>query len=113
MGSGEQWVPWVHLADCVNMLRFVLQNDAIHGPVNMTAPIPVRQKELAATLASLAHKPSKLRTPAWALKLALGEGARPLLTGQRVIPQVLLDSGYEWAFSSLKTALQDLIREAG
>ncbi len=106
IGSGEQIVSWIHLTDCVRMLIEAIDDSALRGPVNVTAPEPVSNAELADCIGNVLHRPSSVRVPAFALKLRFGEGATPLLTGQRAIPQVMLQRGFEWQYPELEGALR-------
>ncbi|MGN6605787.1 MAG: TIGR01777 family oxidoreductase [Jatrophihabitans sp.] len=105
LGSGQQFMPWITLADEIGAIEFLLTAD-VAGPVNLTGPHPVRNAEFIKTLGSLLHRPTVLPTPAFALKLALGEFAQDTLTGQQAVPQVLLDAGYRFQHDELEPALR-------
>ena len=107
-GSGRQWMPWIHLADEVGALRFLLEQEEARGPFNLTAPNPVTNREFGSLLGKALQRPSLLPAPALALRLALGEMADLILTGQRAVPSRLLDLGYEFRFPDLDSALQDI-----
>ncbi|HZF08445.1 MAG TPA: TIGR01777 family oxidoreductase [Thermoanaerobaculia bacterium] len=109
LGSGRQWLPWIHLADEVGAIRFLLEDDAARGPFNLTAPTPARNRDLGAALGKVLHRPSLLPTPGFALHLALGEMAGMLLNGQRAVPKALLARGYRFRFPELGPALSDLL----
>ena len=109
LGSGRQWVPWIHLDDEVAALLACIDDHRLVGPVNAVAPEPVRQRDFARALARLEHRPSLLRAPAPALRLLLGEMADLVLLGQRVLPSKLVARGFEWQFSTLVPALEDLL----
>jgi uncharacterized protein len=109
LGSGRQWLPWIHLADEVGAIRFLLDDDGARGPFNLTAPNPVRNRDLGVALGRALHRPSLLPTPAFALQLALGEMAGMLLAGQRAVPRALLARGYGFRFPNLGPALSDLL----
>ncbi|GHH98990.1 TIGR01777 family oxidoreductase [Neobacillus kokaensis] len=109
VGSGEQWVSWVHVTDVVRSIAFAIENDKINGPVNVTAPSPSRMKDFGKTIGSVLHRPHWLPVPAFAMKLALGQKSALVLEGQHVIPKVLLDQGFEFKFPSLHKALEDLL----
>jgi uncharacterized protein len=107
VSSGRQWMSWIHLADCANIyLRAI---DGTSGVFNATAPQPVTNAAFARALAAALHRPAKLRVPALALRALLGEGAGVLLTGQRVLPERTLASGFTFAFPSLTAAFEDLL----
>jgi uncharacterized protein (TIGR01777 family) len=111
LGSGRQWVSWVHLHDAVRALLFVIDRETLVGPVNVVAPTPVTMDALAHGIGHAIHRPAALRAPAFALKLALGSGlAQMLLTGQRVVPRKLLDSGFVFEFPRVEGACADLLQ---
>lgn len=109
LGSGEQWVPWIHLADEVGAIRFLIENDGAAGPFNLTAPEPLTNREFGRVVGRVLGRPSRLPTPAFALRLALGEMATLLLDGQRAVPRRLLELGYEFRFATAEAALRDLL----
>lgn len=108
IGHGRQWMSWVHLKDMVGMIEFCLQQP-VSGPVNCTAPNPVTNGSFSATLADVLSRPAFLRTPAAILKLAVGEGAYMLLTGQKVLPRKIAAAGYRFRFPDLREALESVI----
>ena len=98
VGSGLQYWPWIHLEDWVALVRFALENASVSGPLNMTAPNPVKNRDFASVLGRVLHRPAFLTTPGFALKMLLGEMADGLLlSGQRAIPARRSNS---WAFRS-------------
>ncbi len=109
MGSGQQWISWIHLADQVAAMRFLIGAEQARGPFNLTAPEPVENVQLARVIGRTLHRPSWLRVPAWSLKLLLGEMSTVLLTGQRVIPRRLLDLGFHFRYTTIEAALADLL----
>jgi hypothetical protein len=109
IGSGVQWFSWIHQADHARAFRFIQENPQISGPVNFTAPYPVRNRELARALGRVLHRPSFMPTPAFMLRLVLGEFADTLLTGQKVLPKRLLDAGFTFNFPNIEAALADLL----
>jgi uncharacterized protein (TIGR01777 family) len=108
IGSGDQWISWIHLDDLTGLIHWLLTTSHITGGVNAVAPQPVRMREFAATLGSVLKRPSWLPVPAWALRLVLGELATLMTTGQRVIPTVALQNGFEFRYPSLLMALAQL-----
>lgn len=111
IGSGKQWVSWVHLYDAVRALLFAVDCDALAGAFNLTAPEPVDMNAFATTLGDVLNRPSGIRVPAAALRLALGSGlAQVVLTGQRAPPRKLLDLGFTFAFPLLRGALAEALR---
>ncbi len=112
LGKGEQWFSWIHERDLINIFLFLLKNTDIKGPVNFTAPNPVKNKEMAIILREVLKKRSLIPyVPSAVLKFFLGELANVFLKGQRVIPQKLLEKGFTFQFPTLKEALWDLIGE--
>jgi uncharacterized protein len=110
LGSGRQWMSWIHRDDAIGIALAALGNDAYRGPVNATAPHPVTNAEFTSTLAAALMRPAWLHAPSFALRLALGEMASMLLTGQRVLPRVAQEHGYEWRFADLRAALRASVR---
>jgi uncharacterized protein (TIGR01777 family) len=109
IGNGKQWVSWVHLNDVVGLVLAAVSNEQLTGPVNATAPTPVRNKDLTASLAKAVDRPAFLPVPGFALRLAVGEFADALITGQRVIPAAALAAGYEFKEPDLDAALPPLV----
>ena len=108
VGSGNQWVSWIHLKDVIGGIEFTISNESIEGPVNFTAPAPVSMKEFGRTLGSVLQRPHWIPAPEFALKAALGEMSMLVLEGQRVVPEKLLSHGYSFAFENLHDALTDI-----
>jgi uncharacterized protein (TIGR01777 family) len=111
IGSGAQWFPWIHRDDVVNIIMFALQNSNVSGPINLTAPESVTMRTFCEALGKAMHRPSWAPVPAPVLRLALGEMAGMILTGQRVVPAKLKELGYEFKFPRLAMALADVIAE--
>lgn len=109
LGSGRQWMPWVHIDDCVGLIRFALRNDSLTGPVNVSAPGPVQNREFARILGRVMGRPSFIPAPAFMLHVVLGEMATMILTGQRAVPEVARAAGYDFRYTDLETALQHII----
>jgi uncharacterized protein (TIGR01777 family) len=86
IGSGKQWMSWVHIDDITGFIRYALENESVSGPFNVTAPKPVTNREFSSALGKVIGRPSFFPVPAMALKLALGEFGTVPLTGQRVFP---------------------------
>jgi uncharacterized protein len=107
LGSGKQWFSWVHIEDVTGIYCMAL--DGASGTFNATAPHPVTNAEFTQTLAAVLHRPAFARVPSFALRLMFGEGADILLTGARVLPQHTLEAGYMFRFTTLDTALRDLL----
>jgi hypothetical protein len=111
LGSGKQWLSWIHLRDEVRALLFAIDREAITGAFNVTAPEPVDMDTFARTLGRAMHRPALLRVPAAALRLALGDGlAGVLLTGQRAAPRNLLSAGFTFDYPRIDAALDAIVR---
>lgn len=109
VGSGAQWLSWIHLRDAVRALLLLIDREDLSGPFNLCAPSPVTMNDFAAALGRSLGRPSAMRVPAFALRLALGDGlAEVLLTGQRGAPRRLEQAGFAFDFPSLDEALRDL-----
>lgn len=112
-GSGDQWWSWVHIADVVSALRFLIENDVAKGkgPLNVTAPNPLTNREFGKALGRALNRPSVMPIPAFALRVALGEVASTVLEGQRTIPQRLLEMDFAFRFPDIDSALNNLVSE--
>tara|TARA_R110002072_G_scaffold101692_1_gene223945 strand:- start:397 stop:1311 length:915 start_codon:yes stop_codon:yes gene_type:complete len=110
LGPGTQWWSWVHIEDLIALVTRALEDSAYSGPINVTAPAPVRQKEFAKALGGALNRPAFLPAPSFALKLALGEFSTELLTSKRVLPRAAQAAGYEFRFPDLGPALADLLK---
>jgi uncharacterized protein (TIGR01777 family) len=109
LGGGRQWFPWIHMADEVGAILFLLASEPASGPFNLCAPQPVTSRDFARALGRQLGRPAVLPVPAAALRLALGELAGALLRSQRVLPRRLLAAGYRCGFPELAGALADLL----
>jgi len=110
LGTGEQWMSWIHRDDVTGLVVAALAADGYAGAVNATAPEPVTNRDFARALGQALARPSWLRTPAAALRLALGEMAEMLLTGQRVLPRVAERLDYRFRYRELAPALRASVR---
>ena len=109
LGTGKQWFPWIHQRDLTRIFLFLLEKQEAAGPINCTAPNPVRNKELTRILAEVLGKPAFLpAVPGFMLKIIMGEFGDVLLKGQKVLPQKLLGLGFRFEFPALREALQNL-----
>ena len=106
LGSGQQWMSWIHREDLVGLVFHMIDHPEIHGAVNATAPNPARNKEFSKTLGKVMRRPCWATVPGFALKIVLGDMAEMLLTGQRVLPIVAEQSGYKFRYSELQGALE-------
>jgi len=109
MGSGQQYLPWIHLHDLVRVIVSALSDDRIEGPVNAVAPEAVINREFGTALGRALRRPAVLPVPAFALRLAMGEAAAVLLDGQRVAPALLARLGFPFAYPTLDSALTDIV----
>jgi uncharacterized protein (TIGR01777 family) len=106
LGSGQQWMSWIHLEDHIRLILALIENTQASGPVNATAPNPRRNKEFCQILGKVMHRPCWAPVPGFALKLVLGDMADMLLTGQRVIPAAAQKLGFQFRYPTLEEALQ-------
>jgi len=107
IGSGKQWLSWIHREDWVSLVCFLLEQGS--GVFNATAPNPVQMEEFCRTLGQVLGRPSWLPVPELALELLLGEAAQVVLTGQKVIPQAALQMGFTFQYPQLKEALRQIL----
>ena len=103
-------MPWIHLADEVGLALLALDDARAEGPLDATAPEPVRNRDLARAIGAALGRPSAIRTPAFALSIALGEMATAILASQRVLPGKALALGYRFRFPEAGAAIRDLLR---
>lgn len=110
LGSGRQWASWIHIDDLLELVVLALDRADLRGPINATAPAPVRQQELMAGIAAVLRRPLwPLRVPAPLLRFALGELAELFVDGQRVLPERALALGFSFRYPELGAALEDLL----
>jgi uncharacterized protein len=110
LGSGRQWMPWIALEDAVEMIRAMIADEGLRGPVNVVAPEPVQNAEFTRVLARVLHRAAILPAPAFALRMALGEMADSLLlVSQRVLPERLVAAKYAFRFADLEFALRAIL----
>jgi uncharacterized protein (TIGR01777 family) len=112
VGGGRQYVSWIHLEDVVGALVHLLDDERAAGPVNLTAPAPVTNAELARALGRELRRPAVVPVPALALRLLYGEMAMVVLTGQRALPRRLLELGYRFRYPELAGALRSVLGHA-
>ena len=106
IGNGKQWFSWIHRDDIAGIIKYALENNSISGPVNLTAPEPVTNKEFSSALAKALSRPSWLPVPGFMVKITLGELGGVLLTGQRVVPEKILTAGYKFKYPDVDEALK-------
>ena len=110
LGSGQQWMSWIALADVVGAIRHALMNDTMRGPMNLVAPNPVRNDEMAEALSRELHRPALFPVPRLALKMLLGEMAdEAVLASQRVAPKALESARYSFSLPTLERALASIL----
>jgi uncharacterized protein (TIGR01777 family) len=109
IGSGRQWIPWIHIEDMVRLILFCIDNPDISGPVNAASPNPVTNDQFGRALGKAMGKPHWFPVPAFLLKLIFGELATLLLEGQRALPKAALDAGFQYRYPTIDTAMQDLV----
>jgi uncharacterized protein (TIGR01777 family) len=111
VGSGRQYLSWIHRDDWARLAAWILESEGARGPVNATGPRPVTSAEFATALGRALHRPSLMRAPGFALRLALGEMADALLlSGQRALPARASDLGFSFRFASVDAALADVLQ---
>lgn len=113
LGSGRQWMPWIHLSDQVGAIIWLLENGNARGAYNLCAPMPVTMSQFCRTLGQVLKRPSWLPVPGFALKLMLGRemAEETVLASQRAVPARLMDEGYEFGIMELRTALERSLGE--
>jgi uncharacterized protein (TIGR01777 family) len=108
VGSGNQWVSWVHVSDVAKAVLYAIDNDDFKGPFNVTSPDPKQMTEFGKILGEVLHRPHWLPVPSFALKLALGDKSQLVLEGQRVMPEKLLTHGFKFTYPDLQKALKNI-----
>ena len=111
IGSGQQYLSWIHRLDWIEIVRWIVTTSSVIGPVNATAPHPVTNREFARSLGRAMRRPSLVPVPGFALKIAVGEFAESLLTGQRVIPARAQKEGYHFRYPDLQQAFRGIFGE--
>jgi len=110
LGSGRQYMPWIHIDDLVELMLFAAREGSLNGPLNGAAPHPVTNREFTQTLGRVLGRPTFMPTvPPLALKVLVGEFAEVLLTSQRALPRAALAAGFAFRFSELEPALRDVL----
>jgi uncharacterized protein (TIGR01777 family) len=113
LGSGKQWIPWIHIEDEIGAIVFLMEEEKLQGVFNLTAPSPLTSEDFLGLLGKVLRRPSWLPVPGFALRLLLGEMAKELiLSGQRAVPKRLLDSGYEFKYPDAESALRQILTES-
>ena len=111
LGSGRQWWAWIHRTDWVRMVMWAIETGHVRGPLNVCAPEPAQQREIARAIGRALHRPSFMPAPSIALRILLGEMADAmLLASQRAVPRVALDGGFRWDYPELEAAVSAAVR---
>ena len=113
IGDGTQPFSWVHIDDLVRAFFAAIEDKNFVGIYNLTAPNPTTNRGLTKALARALHRPALMRVPALVFRLQLGEGAKVLLEGQRVLPGRLLECGFSFRFTGIEEAVEDLVGRSG
>ena len=109
-GNGNHWMPWIHIEDIVNIALYCINQTSLQGAINGTAPHPVRNNEFVKTLGAVLKRPAFFPLPATVVKLLFGQmGEELLLQGKAVVPKKLQDSGFQFQYTNLQSALSDII----
>ena len=111
IGSGKQWMSWIHIDDCVNLILYAIENEAISGPLNITAPTPKRNSEFTKILGDTLRRPTLLPVPAKMMQLILGDMSSLITEGQFVVPKKALDHNFTFNFPHLHEALQNIFQK--
>ncbi len=109
LGSGNQWMSWIHIDDLVNLFLFALDNKKVEGIINGVSPNPVRMDEFAKTIGSVLNRPSLLRVPEFVLKLILGEASVTVLEGAKVMPKRASNFGYKFSYKNLQDTFRQIL----
>ncbi len=110
LGNGEQYFPWIALEDIVNGILFLLDHSECQGSFNFTAPNPIKQHKFNRTLARILKRPAFAIIPKWILHFILGERANLLLESQNVVPEKLLNAGFQFQYSDYENYLKDILK---
>ncbi|MBW7455046.1 TIGR01777 family oxidoreductase [Paenibacillus sepulcri] len=108
IGTGKQWLSWIHIEDMVRLLLFCIDNSQIKGPINASAPEPVTNDRFGRALGAAFHKPHWFPVPGFMMKLMFGELSTLLLEGQRAVPGKALNNGFEFHYPTIKSAMENI-----
>jgi uncharacterized protein (TIGR01777 family) len=112
LGSGRQWMPWIHLDDLVGLMLFAAEREDIRGPMNSVSPTPVTNRQFTRALARTLRRPAILPAPYFGMRLAFGEFASVLFASQRVIPEAATKAGFKFQYPEIEAALGEILRTA-
>ena len=108
IGSGKQWVSWIHAEDAARAILFAIEQQLLIGPINTVSPKPLRMRDFGKVIAEVFSRPHYFPVPSTLLKIALGEKSMLILKGQYVIPEKLNEVGFTFKFPTLQEAIHDL-----
>lgn len=111
LAGGKQWFPWIHIQDLVAAVDFALENKAVSGPFNLTAPDPVRNKEFTRILADRLHRPAFMPAPGFVIRTVMGEFGDTLLASTRAVPEKLLGYGFRFSYPTAQAAVDQILQE--
>jgi uncharacterized protein (TIGR01777 family) len=109
LGSGKQWMPWIHIADIAALFMHALETKSIRGPVNGASPNPIRNEAFTEIMGELFRRPTFLAAPEFALRMLPANQASLILDSQRIVPEKALESGFRFRFPDLRSALADIL----
>lgn len=110
IGSGKQWVSWIHIQDAARLIAFALENEHIEGPINVTSPTPITMKEFGQIISKVMKRPYWIPVPSFILKCVLGEMSILVLEGQQAIPEKACKHGFTFSYPHLEEALSTILR---
>ena len=110
LGSGLQWLSWIHMEDLVSAILHLLARPELSGPFNLTAPNPVQNRDFSKSLGKVLNRPSWMPAPGFMVRLVLGEFGSVILKGQRVFPRRLLDAGFSFQYPEIEGALRNVLK---
>ena len=113
LGSGQQWLPWIHMADEVGAIRLLIDNESARGPFNLSSLNPLTNTDFGRIVGKQLRRPSFMPVPSFVLRFLFGEMATLLLYGQRTVPQRLMQLGFTFRFPNVDSALQDILKKDG
>lgn len=111
LGTGKQWMSWIHIDDLIELFVFIIKNNNIDGAINLTAPNPVTMDEFSQTIGRVLRRPSFFKVPEFILKVILGESAAMILNSNRVIPKKAIENGYNFEYDNLEKALKNILKK--
>ena len=111
LGSGSQWFPWIHIKDLAELFVFAINGEHVKGAINAVAPEAINMKDFCKNLGRVMRRPSLFHVPSAVLKIMYGEAADVILSGNKIIPQKTLETGYKFMFENSLDALNDLLKK--